>query len=195
MESATPTGVLPSVGKTDWDSIEKQYRAGVFSIREIASQHGISDTAIRKKAKACGWERDLTERVQELVRTEVRSSHEEQLRTEEIINTAVFTQIQVVREHRLSIRAGQQMVGRLLGRLQRAPENLEDLPTHAGVIKDLANAMHKLVGLERQAFGLADKTDPDPPAKPQESQEVEDVDYTELRQAFEKRLGHAATAA
>jgi hypothetical protein len=41
----------------DWKSIERDFRAGVMSIREIAKWYGLSDTAIRKKAKAEGWER------------------------------------------------------------------------------------------------------------------------------------------
>ncbi|VWC90124.1 bacteriophage protein [Burkholderia aenigmatica] len=62
----------------DWERIEADYRAGVLSIREIASQHGITDTAIRKRAARDGWARDLAKRIQDkaeaLVRTaEVRS--------------------------------------------------------------------------------------------------------------------------
>jgi len=41
----------------DWDRIELEYLAGEDSIREIADRHEISDTAIRKKAKAGGWTR------------------------------------------------------------------------------------------------------------------------------------------
>lgn len=41
----------------DWAAIEKDYRAGTQSIREIAAWYQISDTAIRKRAKAEGWER------------------------------------------------------------------------------------------------------------------------------------------
>jgi hypothetical protein len=33
----------------DWEAIESAYRAGVMSLREIASQHGISEGAIRKR--------------------------------------------------------------------------------------------------------------------------------------------------
>lgn len=58
----------------DWERIELEYRAGVLSIREIAANHGITDGAIRKKAKAQGWERDISAKVQAkadaLVRTE-----------------------------------------------------------------------------------------------------------------------------
>jgi hypothetical protein len=42
----------------DWAGIEKDYRAGVMSIREIAKWYGVSHTAINKKAKAEGWTRE-----------------------------------------------------------------------------------------------------------------------------------------
>jgi hypothetical protein len=41
----------------DWAGVERDYRAGVMGVREIARWYGISDTAIHKKAKLEGWER------------------------------------------------------------------------------------------------------------------------------------------
>ncbi|MBL0374025.1 hypothetical protein JJB09_18550 [Rhizobium sp. KVB221] len=41
----------------DWVGIERDYRAGVMGIREIARWYGVSDTAIHKRAKADGWTR------------------------------------------------------------------------------------------------------------------------------------------
>ena len=43
----------------DWSRIEIEYLAGEDSIREIADRHEISDTAIRKRAKAEGWKRKV----------------------------------------------------------------------------------------------------------------------------------------
>lgn len=43
----------------DWPRIEIEYLAGEDSIREIADRHEISDTAIRKRAKAEGWVRTV----------------------------------------------------------------------------------------------------------------------------------------
>ena len=43
----------------DWDRIEFQFRAGVMSLREIASAHGITEGAIRKRAKRDEWSRDV----------------------------------------------------------------------------------------------------------------------------------------
>lgn len=47
----------------DWERIEADYRAGVLSIREIASAHTLTEGAIRKRAKRDGWERDLGAKV------------------------------------------------------------------------------------------------------------------------------------
>jgi hypothetical protein len=44
----------------DWVTVEADYRAGVKTLRAIASEHGISNVAIVKRAKKCGWVRDLS---------------------------------------------------------------------------------------------------------------------------------------
>lgn len=44
----------------DWVEIERDYRSGTMSIRELAAWYGISDTAIRKRAKRDGWTRAET---------------------------------------------------------------------------------------------------------------------------------------
>ncbi|MCB5324523.1 hypothetical protein LH412_21260 [Yersinia intermedia] len=49
--------------KPDWEAIESAYRAGLMSIREIASQHGITHGAINKRAKRDGWERDIKAKI------------------------------------------------------------------------------------------------------------------------------------
>lgn len=46
----------------DWARIELEYLAGEDSIREIADRHEISDTAIRKRAKAEKWVRKVRSR-------------------------------------------------------------------------------------------------------------------------------------
>jgi hypothetical protein len=56
----------------DWERIEAEYRAGVLSLREIASLHpGTNHVAIARRAKKEKWPRDLRARIdaraQELV--------------------------------------------------------------------------------------------------------------------------------
>lgn len=55
----------------DWELIEKDYRAGIKTVRQIAEERGISHTAINKKAKQFAWERDLEKRVQTKAKNKV----------------------------------------------------------------------------------------------------------------------------
>lgn len=52
----------------DWESVEREYRAGIRSLRDIAGEVGVSEGAIRKRAKAEGWEREKAVRQQDPVR-------------------------------------------------------------------------------------------------------------------------------
>lgn len=48
----------------DWEAIERDFRAGVLSLREIAALHpGTNHVAISRRAKREGWTRDLKERI------------------------------------------------------------------------------------------------------------------------------------
>lgn len=60
----------------DWELIERDYRAGIKTVRQIAEERGVSHTAIQKRAKKEEWSRDLTQKVQQkaqelVARTEV----------------------------------------------------------------------------------------------------------------------------
>lgn len=48
----------------DWRAIERDYRAGILSLREMAGMHGISHVAIKKRADRERWSRDLSARIQ-----------------------------------------------------------------------------------------------------------------------------------
>ena len=52
----------------DWISVEGAFRAGVMPLREIGSMFGVSEAAIRKKAKQHNWLRDPTGAKREIVK-------------------------------------------------------------------------------------------------------------------------------
>lgn len=120
---------------TDWEAVEKLYRAGVLSVRAIGELYGVTEGAIRKRAKKEGWERDLTAKVQqkardELVRNEVRTAHAnaDGVRTEqEIVSQAAMTVVEVVRSHRRDIAAGRNVVALLAAQLFEAAERRPEL--------------------------------------------------------------------
>lgn len=55
----------------DWELIEKDYRAGIKTDRQIAKERGVSHTAIQKRAKKFGWVKDLTEKIQAAAKAKV----------------------------------------------------------------------------------------------------------------------------
>lgn len=112
------------MSKPDWEAIESAYRAGLMSLREIASQHGISEGAIRKRAKRDEWSRDLQAKVKErsddLVRkAEVRKqARTETALTERVLIEATAEVIANVRmEHRGDIRRAREITNTLFNEL------------------------------------------------------------------------------
>lgn len=116
----------------DWESIERDYRAGVLSVREIASKHGPSHTAINKKAKAEGWERDLKAKIKAkadslVSRSEVSTEvSTETLETERVLIESNAQAIANVRlNHRGDIRRYRRLAGKLLDELESTTDHLD----------------------------------------------------------------------
>lgn len=114
---------------TDWERIEAQYRAGTASVREIAAEHGITEGAIRKRAKRDGWERDLSEKVRakadalvrrELVRTEVRAETPTERQTVEV-EASVQARIRIA--HRADIGRTRALAMTLLSELEHQTQH------------------------------------------------------------------------
>ncbi|HHN8582598.1 hypothetical protein LL668_08915 [Providencia rettgeri] len=110
--------------RPDWEAIESAYRAGVMSLREIASQHGITHGAINKKAKKEGWERTLKEKINQ--KAEALVSKREvstKVSTEKAISERILIEANaevianVRMEHRGDIRRARELTNNLFDEL------------------------------------------------------------------------------
>lgn len=165
---------MAAKNKPDWEKIEADYRAGVLSIREIAGQHGVSDTAIRKRAKVHGWDRDLSEKITSkadaLVRTqEVRT----QVRTEtavserELIEANAQVIADVRMSHRGDIRKSRDLVMALLNELQHETHGIELFERLGELLRDedekgqdkLNDLYHKVISLPSRVKSMKDLAD------------------------------------
>lgn len=183
----------------DWEAIERLYRAGMLSVREIARRHGLSDMAVRKRAARDAWERDLSARVQEavrnsLVRAEVRANPE---KDDEVIEAAASRAVAVVVEHRGAVARMRGTVAALQARLddllanQSVAEALAaaepngaakvalvratSLAEQARTLDKMANTLSRLIPLERQAHGIDDRPQDSGPTAQQ--QQLRDAAY------------------
>lgn len=123
----------------DWERIEADYRAGLLSVREIASANGVSHVAISKRAKRDGWERDLAAKIKAkadalVTKAEVtKEVTSEQLVTERRIvdaNAHVIAEVRV--SHRRDIARARSLAMKLLDELEVQTDNiglLEQLET------------------------------------------------------------------
>ena len=121
----------------DWERIEQLFRAGLLSVREIASACGVSHTAINKRSKAEGWDRDLNAKIKAkadslVSKREVSTKVSmETLATERGIveaNAEVIADIRMA--HRTDIGRSRRLANKLL-------DELESLTDEQGTIKEL----------------------------------------------------------
>lgn len=121
----------------DWERIEQLFRAGLLSVREIAAACGVSHTAINKRSKADGWDRDLNAKIKAkadslVSKREVSTKVSmETLATERGIveaNAEVIADIRMA--HRTDIGRSRRLANKLL-------DELESLTDEQGTIKEL----------------------------------------------------------
>jgi hypothetical protein len=120
----------------EWARIQTEYLAGEASIREIADRHEISEAAIRKRAKAEGWERPV--RTREPVRTLLpvpRPAPPEPRPPAEPVNAADIAE------------RGRQLVGRMF-------DELEAITSYEGELEELIgiDTIHDENGQRRDAM-------------------------------------------
>lgn len=162
------------MSKPDWEAIETAYRAGVMSLREIASQHGISEGAIRKRAKRDDWSRDLNAKIQQkaddLVRKqEVRKQvRNESTLTERVLIEATAEVIATVRmEHRGDIRRARELTNMLFDELGAQCADVSALEQLADIMLDpddkgrdrLNEIYQKVISLPSRVKSMKDLSD------------------------------------
>lgn len=143
----------------DWESIERDFRAGVLSVREIASAHDTSHTSINKRAKRDGWDRNLKAKIQAradaLVSKQEGSTKVSTIGVEterEIVESNALAIVSVRMNHRTDIRSASTLVSGIMTDLT-ADKELE-IPKRASAVLALSTALKNLVQLERQAYNL-----------------------------------------
>lgn len=170
----TDQGATPTTRKApDWERIELDYRAGVKSLREVASEHALSEGAIRKRAKRDGWSRDLSAQIQakaddlvrkDAVRSEVRT--EKAISERETIEANAHAVASVKLAHRKDIQRARNITMRLLEELeyQTGAENVWLLEKMGELLRDeddfgrdkLNDLYHKIISLPGRAKTMKD---------------------------------------
>jgi len=142
----------------DWESVYRDYRAGILSLREIARIHGCRHEAIRRRAYKEGWTRDLGERIRAAAHGMVAVSVTSGGGDDEIVRANASMQAEVILRHRKDIAQHQEIVRRHQGELDAAGEM--NLFSRVEVHKRLVDTAAKLIELERKVLGIDDARTP-----------------------------------
>lgn len=116
----------------DWEAIERDYRAGILSLRAIAAAHGCSHVAIQKKADKEIWTRDLSAKIRAAAEAKVTKAAVTKLVTaeskateREIVDANATMQSDIIVSHRTDVQRSRKLVMSLLNELEEQTENLE----------------------------------------------------------------------
>lgn len=158
--------------QVDWELVEKNYRAGLLSLREIAKDAGITEGAIRKRAKKDCWERDLSEKIQqrakELVRKQsvrVPSTQLTPATEKQVVEDNAQAAADVVMRHRTGLTRLGILRDNLLGEIEAITDNRElfeqlgELMDQSGVDANGRFKQDKQNEIYRKVIGITDRID------------------------------------
>ena len=166
----------------DWEAIRREYRAGQLSVREIGRQHGVTHSAIAKRAKVEKWQRDLTTQVRQEIRARVQQDDQAGVATDaEIIDQAAARGVAVVRDHQRRLKRLAEISDALTAKLKQVVDGeargfvaktkqgevvIVDLIGFKESMTDCFEKLSRSTGLlierERQAFNISEEPEKAP---------------------------------
>lgn len=158
----------------DWEAIERDYRAGLLSVREIAVRHGCTHTAINKRAKVDGWARDLKAKIRAKaealvskreVSSEVSSKSAETER--QIVEANAEAIVNVRMAHRTDIRRSRGLANKLLEELEQLTDHRELAESFGVMMRNpdgfgndrLNDLYHKIIALPNRSKVMRELAD------------------------------------
>jgi hypothetical protein len=117
---------VPAKRRTDWEAVERDYRTGKFTLRELEEKHGAFNSSIARKAKKDGWTQDLSRAIQQATNAKLAEALVSDIASEGAQNAsatvlaAAEVNKQVILGHRKDVTATRNVAAALLEELSRA---------------------------------------------------------------------------
>lgn len=144
----------------NWAAIERDFRAGVKSVRQIATENGITHGAINKRAKRDEWTRDLKAKIQakadaivsKAVSGEVAAAKRQS--ESAVVDSNAHLQANVRLRHRTDALRLSRTLERLSEKLDSAEGQKLSLTEQSNILARLVSTHASLVATEREAYGI-----------------------------------------
>ena len=147
----------------DWELIEREFRLGKFTLRQLAASHGVQPSAISRKAKREHWVQDKRDEVRAMSEAQLLISNSRKATKKATEPTSVDIEVaatvitNIVLAHRSDAKRARTQTMVLLSELETETKN-NSLPlvTRTKALKALVESLAKVVAIEREAFGIDD---------------------------------------
>lgn len=123
----------PAKRRTDWQAVERDYRTGKFTLRELEAKHGANNATISRRAAKEGWTQDLSAAIKQatnakliesIVADECSSAQQNAAGT---VLAAAELNTRVILAHRQGLNRLTEIKSKLLDQIEQAAENMVDL--------------------------------------------------------------------
>lgn len=139
----TPTkkpAASPARKRNDWEAIERDFRTGKFTLRELEAKHGAGYADISRRAKREGWTKDLADAVRQATTAALieeittAGATEAQRSTTDVVLAVAEMNKQVILGHRSDLLRAKDQLAALLVEVSAVKE-------HEGVLDEAAELL------------------------------------------------------
>jgi len=163
--------------KVDWEAVERDYRIGAKTLREMADIYGISHVAIKQRADKFEWTRDLSEKIKQKT-TELYNAKNLTLLTKlneaELILTIAQKQSECLEQESKEIQVLVGMRDMLNKEFLMCEESTGE---KARIVKNIVDISEKIINLRRRNLGINDNANG---AADQDSQKLTRIEIIPL---------------
>ena len=152
--------------QVDWEGVERDYSAGLLSLREIGAKHGVTHGAINKRANRDGWARDLSAKIKIkadlLVSTEMVSTavSTKKATEKEIVQANAQAIVDIKLAHRGDIRKSKRIVNALFDELELTTDNRELFEQLGEILRQESDSgQDKLNDIYKKVISLPQRID------------------------------------
>jgi len=155
--------------QVDWESVERDYSAGLLSLREIAAKYGVSPSLITRKKNEGEWPKDLTSKIQakaDSIITGVNTGgvntgvNSKKASEKEIIEVNAQAIVNIKLAHRGDIRKSKNIVNSLFDELESTTDNRELFEQLGEILRQESDSgQDKLNDIYKKVISLPQRID------------------------------------
>lgn len=149
----------------DWEAVEREYRSGLRSLKDIGAEFGVSDAGIIKRAKRDGWVRDRSKKI--MAKAEALVSEKEvstkvsaqtKITERQIVETNALMIAEKVISQREDVKRARSIVQKLFAEVEAECDHKEDFANIGELLADPdANGRDRLNDAYRAAISLPER--------------------------------------